>query len=132
MAIRLTTGFSPAARDATCSICSCAQRENRDGTYEGVLDLDVEISYEGNFEICETCAREIGSAVGMTEPGLLDNARAMLAEANRTIDILKKDLATKADAVDVLAQLQADSATEHVRAVAQAYDQGRSDAEVAA
>lgn len=130
--IRAMPDFSPKSRTPSgCSICMrppqrVDPRVQRSPRW-GVVDLDVWIDQEGNFEICRDCAIEIGACVDMIMPEQAAGLRARIVELKEDLEESDTELVTKTAAVSALAG-EITAAGQHAAAEFQrGYDLGVSD-----
>jgi hypothetical protein len=121
--IQYRQGFSYAAREhGVCSICHCNQRPldscDPNGPREGVVSIGVIIEMEGEFEICEHCAVEIGQVVGLVKEALLDDALAEVAQLQTEVLSLEDRLTAREQAVMILTKELANAVWERQPAAA--------------
>lgn len=113
MTVGLLPGWSHRARVPNCSMCGGDAGKTNPlspiSANRQIVDLNIEIDFEGNVEICQSCATEIGDAVGMIRPEqateLKDRTAHAEAEnlslqverdaARRALDALREDLALR-------------------------------------
>lgn len=98
----LPEGFNLASRNgATCSICGTGPQQNDHPTQ--VISTGIVIDWEGSFDICWGCARELGRLAHMVDraayDALVEDYAALLAQFNdQSVAFMDKE-----DAVRLLA-----------------------------
>jgi hypothetical protein len=125
--IQLREKFTSDARGKRCSICLGNLRPLNDGDRTGPtersVDTGIHIDFEGEFEICEHCAIEIGHAVNLVDPGEVEKLRFRVEAAERNVAQLEEALEIKARAVEVFATELADAAHRATIGFAEGYNQ---------
>lgn len=108
-----------ASRNMKCSICHCNQRPlssaDPNGAKERIVRTGINIDFEGEFDICESCLKEMGKLVGLGEDDLLLTARVDNMDLRRQVEELERTLEAKDVALTTLSQELADTAKRKAR-----------------
>lgn len=127
MPITLRSDFTIASRGhGTCSICACNRRPldstDPNGPHERVLSTGIFIEFEGDFDICESCAREIAQTIGFVPKEYVEFAERdvlrWMGEAEKLAELVDE----KSTIITALASELAGVAHKSATAYAAGYD----------
>lgn len=131
--IRPMPDFSP--RSATPGVCLiCKRTPGRsnprvaNSPQRPVIDLDTWIEGEGNLEVCQDCATEIGAAVGLVPEPVHSRTVEDLVRATEALEEARASGAEKDQIIDAFAEQVRRRAHELDEVRDQAYHQGFTDA----
>lgn len=120
-------GFTLASRNgATCSICGSLQRPldtcDPNGPRERVICTDITIEWEGSFDICETCVKELSRLIGYVPVEHVQAAENDVLYWQGIAEDLEVRLRAKEQIVELLTSELAQTAHKTANAFAAGYD----------
>lgn len=120
-------GFTLASRNgATCSICGSLQRPldtcDPNGPRERVISTDITIEWEGSFDVCETCVKELAKLIGYVPAERVQLAENDTLHWQGIAEQLDVELRAKQQVVDLLTSELAGTAGRAAHAYAAGYD----------
>jgi hypothetical protein len=111
--------FDLASRGMKCSICHCNQRPlykgDLSGPHERIVRTGINIDFEGEFDICESCITEMGKLVGLGPDDALLDARVANMDLRRELEETQQSLEAMKLALTTLSQELADTAKRKAR-----------------
>ena len=97
MAARVLPEFLPGTRNSVCSMCGASKRE----TDNWVVDLGVDIEFEGWFALCQACATEVANAIGCYHNDEVQRLRDLIARQEQRLIEADKTRARMEEVVSV-------------------------------
>ncbi len=104
--MQLIPEFSQRSRVPHCSLCGNGPGKVNSRSpispNRPVVDLNLDIDFEGNVEVCVDCAAEIGAAVGMISADKAEELREQHGRDKDEIADLTYSLSTAVTALEAL------------------------------